>query len=141
MSSFDKNTSRVMGGQLEVKTRVIALFCFGFKLGEMRVCICVDRNHPTERGFNNQQKKEGRAIKGIFLITQEQVKSDPTWENKLPRPSRAVRAEYGHTAAESWVEGVVAICGHSMLVTSIKIFSVVTLPYNKRSLLSDILFT
>ena len=69
---------------------------------------------------------------------QEQVKSDPTWENKLPRPSRAVRAEYGHTAADSWVEGVVAICGHSILVTSIKIFSVVTLHYNKRSLLSDI---
>ena len=42
-----------MGGKLEVKTRVIALFCFGFKRGEMRVCICVDRSHPTEREFNN----------------------------------------------------------------------------------------
>ena len=75
-------------------------------------------------------KKEGRYIKGIFLIKQEQVKSDVTWENKLLRPSRAVRAEYGHTDADRWVEEVVASYGHSMLMTSIKIFLVVTLPYN-----------
>lgn len=49
-------------------------------------------------------KKEGRYIKGI-LIKQEQVKSDVTWENKLLRPSRAVRAEYGHTDADRWVGG------------------------------------
>ena len=58
------------------------------------------------------------------------MKSDLPWENKLLRPSRAVRAEYGHTDADRWVEEVVAICGHSVLVTSIKIFLVVTLPYN-----------
>lgn len=40
--------------------RVTVLFCFGFKMGKMRACTCVHRNHPTGREKLMINKKEGR---------------------------------------------------------------------------------
>lgn len=49
------------------------------------------------------------------------------WENRLLKPTIAGRAEHVHTDTYRWVEEVVVVCGHAVLVTST--FLVVSLPY------------